>query len=271
MEVVGNYDMKDIGLISIIIPVYNSEQYLAECLDSIIAQTYTNIEIVLVNDGSTDNSLAVLEKYQKTDNRIKIINQPNAGVTIGRKNGVFSASGKWILFSDSDDTMPANALETLANMVLDDKTDIVIGHVAFTGSFKWPYREQNRVYSRKQYLKALSMNKVHCGPVSKLIKASLFTEKCFSCPKEIVCGEDKIMNMLLGSNANKIVQIKEAVYNYIQRPSNHPSDLKNRKLRLKFENSILGKQGRSLVLINNFVFIKTEMKNVVKTILGRKI
>ena len=90
-------------LISIIVPVYNVEKYLAECLDSLINQTYQYIEIICVNDGSVDNSKSILEEYASKDYRIKIINQNNQGLSAARNPGMREASGKYIMFVDSDD------------------------------------------------------------------------------------------------------------------------------------------------------------------------
>ena len=89
--------------ISIIIPVYNAEKYLKCCLDSILNQSYKNLEIIIINDGSTDNSLKVIEEYKKNDNRIILISQKNQGVSKSRNNGLELATGDYIMFIDPDD------------------------------------------------------------------------------------------------------------------------------------------------------------------------
>lgn len=99
--------------ISIIVPVYNTEPYLEQCLDSIINQTLEDIEIICVNDGSTDNSLSILEEYASKDNRIKIINQENEGQGFARNNGLKSVNGEYVLFVDSDDWIELNTCEAL--------------------------------------------------------------------------------------------------------------------------------------------------------------
>ena len=91
------------NLISIIVPVYNVSEYLPRCLDSLINQTYKNIEIILVNDGSTDNSLEICKKYAEKDLRIKVIDKENGGISSARNTGIAEASGEWIGFVDSDD------------------------------------------------------------------------------------------------------------------------------------------------------------------------
>ena len=96
--------------VSVIIPVYNVERYLEECLDSVVNQTLEDIEIICINDGSTDNSLDILDTYAKKDSRIKIINQENRGLSASRNNGLKISTGKYICFLDSDDYLELNAL-----------------------------------------------------------------------------------------------------------------------------------------------------------------
>lgn len=100
-------------LISVIVPVYNVEMYLADCLDSIINQSYKNLEIIVVNDGSTDSSASICDKYQKLDKRIKVIHQENAGLAGARNSGLDAASGQWIAFVDSDDWIEVHMYENL--------------------------------------------------------------------------------------------------------------------------------------------------------------
>lgn len=108
--------MKSLNKISIIVPVYNVEQYLPECLDSIINQTLRDIEIICINDGSPDNSIDILKRYSENDKRIKIIDKKNEGVGKARNDGIKAATGEFIAFMDSDDYYPSdNVLETLYN------------------------------------------------------------------------------------------------------------------------------------------------------------
>lgn len=102
-------------MISIIVPVYNVAPYLPKCLDSLISQTYRDIEIICVNDGSTDNSLKILEEYARKDARIHIINQQNQGLSGARNTGNLHARGEWIMYVDSDDWMDIHCCETLIN------------------------------------------------------------------------------------------------------------------------------------------------------------
>ena len=111
--------------ISVIIPVYNVEQYLPRCLDSVLAQTFTDFEVICVNDGSPDNSAAILTEYAQRDNRIRIINQENQGLSGARNTGLKTAQGEYIYFLDSDDCLHPQALEVLYRFITENKADIV--------------------------------------------------------------------------------------------------------------------------------------------------
>ena len=104
-------------LFSIIIPVYNVELYLKDCLDSVLNQSFADWEAICVNDGSTDGSVTILGKYAEKDSRFKIISQPNAGLSAARNTGINAAKGDYILFLNSDDWMELNALEVLSKNI----------------------------------------------------------------------------------------------------------------------------------------------------------
>ncbi len=112
--------------VSVIIPVYNVAKYLAKCLDSVIGQSLKEIEIICINDGSTDNSLKILEEYKKNDERITIINQKNQGVSVARNNGLKNAKGEYIYMLDSDDFLDVNALKRMYERAYLDNADMVL-------------------------------------------------------------------------------------------------------------------------------------------------
>lgn len=113
--------------VSIIIPIYNVEQYLAQCLDSVINQTYKNIEIICVNDCSLDNSFRILDEYSKNDKRIKIINRENnGGLSAARNTGLDNASGKYIYFLDSDDWIDLDYIEKMLNAAIKNDVEVVL-------------------------------------------------------------------------------------------------------------------------------------------------
>lgn len=119
--------MKNSIKISVVIPVYNVENYIGQCLHSILNQTLKEIEVICVNDGSTDKSLSILEKYSKIDDRIKVIDQQNQGAGYSRNLGLELASGNYVHFMDSDDYMELNAYECLYNKAIEFGADIVKG------------------------------------------------------------------------------------------------------------------------------------------------
>ena len=112
--------------ISVVVPVYNVEKYLKQCLDSILVQTFSNIEIICVNDGSTDNSRKILEEYKKRDFRIKIVDKKNGGLSSARNAGMKVATGEFYSFIDSDDWIDKTMLEKLYENITALNTDISI-------------------------------------------------------------------------------------------------------------------------------------------------
>ena len=125
-------------LVSILIPLYNQERYFEKCIASVCNQTYKNLEIIVVNDGSTDKSPALLAKWAAKDNRIKVVNKPNAGLVNARRDGYREATGEFVAFLDSDDTLPLRAIEVLVNAIVANGVDLVIGSVIRKlGFFTW--------------------------------------------------------------------------------------------------------------------------------------
>lgn len=140
--------------ISVIVPVYNVEKYVSECLDSLINQTFKEFEIICVNDGSTDNSLSILKLYAEKDNRIKIINQANGGLSAARNSGLDMAQGKYVYFLDSDDFIVGDALEKLYD--ISEKENLDILYFGVNNYFEDKVTEDNyfcndTYYDRKQF------------------------------------------------------------------------------------------------------------------------
>ena len=118
--------MKNNPLISVVVPIYNTSKYLPRCLNSIINQTYKNLEIICINDGSTDSSLSILQNYTQKDSRIKITTQKNAGLSAARNTGITKSTGKYITFIDSDDEISHNMLEKLLVSLQKNDADISV-------------------------------------------------------------------------------------------------------------------------------------------------
>ena len=114
-------------LVSIIVPVYNAEKYLSRCIESVLIQSYNKLELILVNDGSSDTSLSIAYHYAQQDDRILVVeNSKNLGTMRSRDNGIRSSHGEWITFLDSDDWLPETAIESFVFSLLDDDADVAV-------------------------------------------------------------------------------------------------------------------------------------------------
>ena len=192
--------------ISVIVPIYNTEEYLSYCIESILAQSFTDFELILVNDGSTDNSLKICKEYARKDSRIVVVNKNNEGVTKTRERGVNISRGEWITFVDSDDFIPNDALYLLDGYT-NDVTDIIIGQIG-------NQKENEEKINIDHYRSRLISGKL-VSPVAKLIRKDLFNNTIFNIPKEINIGEDMLMNIKLAfCSHNDVVIIKNKIYNY---------------------------------------------------------
>lgn len=203
------------GKIGVIVPVYKVEKYIAECIESILAQTYTNFRLILVDDGTPDNAGKISDEYAKNDSRITVIHQENAGVTRARARGVEEANDcEWITFVDGDDTITPNALERLFEEVITNDSDIVVSHFAqFTNINK-------ECITIEEYRHCL-LTECHIppGPVSKLFKRELFDDSIFNISRSLTIAEDVIMNIRLAFNTEKDVHIyQNYIYNYRKYP-----------------------------------------------------
>ena len=163
-------------LVSIIVPVYNVEKYLEQCINSLINQTYEEIEILLINDGSKDNSGKICDEYKKKDKRIKVFHKENEGLGLTRNFGIERAKGKYMVFVDSDDYLSTTAIETLMNY--SKKYDTVIGgYTKVTNEGKELFVEK---YQKEEFTNENVLNKLLPRLLGSLpnIKDSIFTTVC---------------------------------------------------------------------------------------------
>lgn len=162
------------ALLSVIIPVYNVEPYLEQCLDSVVNQTYKNLEIICINDGSTDNSLKILEKFRAKDERIKLIDQKNGGASIARNVGLDLATGEYIAFVDSDDYLELNAYEEAMKVMLKNRSvDLVEFNVKiFSGNNDQV--SAHRVQGLTKYYETVFNSKKHSDVIwNKIFKSDI--------------------------------------------------------------------------------------------------
>lgn len=199
--------------VSVIVPIYNAEKYLIECLESIINQTYKNIEIILINDGSTDNSLNICNRYKKY-NFLKIISQPNQGVSCARNKGLKIASGKYIVFVDSDDYIAPNMIEELVKGIT--KTDIAI--CEYNELYKdnvIPIKIDNKLTSINQE-EAILLTFANAGGYlwNKIFKKDIIEKNNLYFDKDIHMLEDQLFVLKYLSKINKAKIIHKSLYNY---------------------------------------------------------
>lgn len=211
--------------ISIIVPAYNAEKYLSQCIESILTQTYSNLEIILVDDGSKDSTGNICDEYQKKDERIKVIHQLNAGVSKARNAGLDIATGKHVMFIDADDFYERNACEVLYNEISQKQADYVAGNYIHTNANgeKWeqPLFDQtqygNFELSMKDYQKSIFvMNSV----IWNKIFNREFLEKYKLRFVEGALAEDAIFSIDCYAHAKKAYYINDVVYNYRQNENN---------------------------------------------------
>lgn len=195
-------------LIGIIVPVYRVERYIAECIESILAQTYTRFRLILVDDGSPDNSGRICDEYAKKDPRITVIHQDNAGVTRARARGVKEVEDcEFITFVDGDDTLPCMALNELVSHMSVD-IDILIAS-------RDDILMKDCILDPQKYRSMIILEKIPCGPVAKLFRHKLFTDSIFNIDRRIIAYEDLIMNIRLSlQTTNNIRTISNVTYLY---------------------------------------------------------
>jgi len=228
--------MQEKDLISIIVPVYKSEKYLKKCIDSILNQTYKNIEIILVNDGCPDKSGKICDDYAEKEKRIKIIHKENGGLSDARNKGIELASGKYIGFVDSDDYIEKNMYETLYNMIKTNNADISICSFYLENENdkienmknKFKCEEETKLILNKiQVLKELLTNpKIQNYAWDKLYKKELFKDIRFPIGRSF---EDINVMYRLFDKVNKVVYTDVPKYHYVQREDSisHNNDIKN--------------------------------------------
>lgn len=207
-------------LVSVVVPVYNSEMYLNKTLDSIVRQTYKELEIIVVNDGSNDNSLSICETFAKVDRRVKIYDNTNHGPSYSRNFGIRKASGKYLVFIDSDDYVDFDYIEKMVMSAEYDQKDLVLCNIVLE------FYTNDKVVAQKSvanvdskgltYNYFVDLRKIYdltIGPVVKLLRLDIITEHDIRFPENIKFSEDRML----------MVQYAKYVqnYGYIDRPMYH--------------------------------------------------
>ena len=205
-------------LISIIIPVYKVEKYLEKCIESVLKQTYTNLEIFLIDDGSPDNCGKICDEYAKKDSRIEVIHKANGGLSDARNVGISKAKGRYIGFVDSDDYIKENMYEILLNLIKKYDADVSICNLydVIDGNEYIRNKENGiREYSRLDILKEVLLDKnIQSYAWNKLYKKELFDEVKYPIGKKY---EDIGTTFYIFEKCNKIVVTSEPEYYYLKR------------------------------------------------------
>lgn len=200
--------------ISVIIPVYNAEKYLAECLQSVLNQSLPDLEVICINDGSTDHSVQVLKTFQQKDSRIIIIDQPNQGVSAARNAGLKIASGKYIGFVDADDSIETDYFNRLYKLASESSADAVYSRKSPEDDFgRFPCLPSGEEIQRTLlpvYLREDSMNAVW----NKIYRSSIIRDKGIVFPVGTTHGEDAHFNISFLMHAQKIAFLDSQGYYY---------------------------------------------------------
>ncbi|MDB6370473.1 glycosyltransferase [Photorhabdus bodei] len=246
--------------ITIIIPVFNDENNIIYLLDSISSQENVNFEVIIINDGSTDNSLEVIKEYEKRDNRIRIFNQENRGVSIARNYGIKYARGEWILFVDSDDWLKPQILRKWLDQAIEQRLDVLIGNgVSFTED---PFSQGNRRITRRQpYGRVLTGKEwikycVECREWPhffwlQLIKKELIINNQLSFMENIF-HEDILWTINLSLIANRIGFCEEQLYCYRHNLQSITRSRESKKLYYRADSYI--------TVVNSIIKISKEIK-----------
>ena len=220
--------------VSVIVPIHNAEKTLSRCVESILAQSYRNLEIILVNDGSSDGSLNICQSFVDIDDRVVIIDKKRGGVSSARNSGLMAATGDFIQFVDADDTIQLNMTEKLVENIFETNADIVVcGYNRISGKSIDLKRPEGVIYSNgsdfKDTFVELYKGAFFNAPWNKLYRRdkikTLFDESTSM-------GEDLLFNLAYFSNCDKIFVINDNLYNY----------------EATYQNSLAGKYDDSLLL-----------------------
>lgn len=213
--------------VSIIIPIYNREKFLNICLDSVLNQSYKNLEIILVNDGSTDDSEKICLNYKKKDKRIKYIKQKNKGVSEARNVALNASNGNFISFIDSDDYVDKDYIKKLVNVLVDNDVDLAICNynvVCNNESITGIKKIKSGKYNKNYYIENIvHLHKFEGYLWNKMYKRSLLIDdngKFIQFDKDLKIREDLYYNLEVSKKINNVYYIDKCLYFYIQHNNN---------------------------------------------------
>lgn len=205
------------GLISVIVPVYNAEVTIAACVNSILGQSYANVEVVLVNDGSIDGSLGICEDLAAGDRRVMLLSQENAGPSAARNNGIEHASGEYIAFVDSDDRIESQMFERLVQPLKNGASLSCCGVVKSANGDEQllPICEHDATVDFRTYLNDMLLSPLAGYACNRLYPRDLIGETRF--PVDLRFAEDLVFNCVLWSGVQEVAYVSDCLYIYEQR------------------------------------------------------
>ena len=250
--------------ISVIVPVYNVEKFLAQCLESLVQQTYKNLEIIIVDDGSPDNSFRVYNKYAKSDSRIKIVKQKNSGVSVARNTGLSVAAGKYVHFIDSDDYIDIDYYEKMMSVASGVFPDIIASSVISQNAPMYNIRYKNKLVLKTVTEKFLITNALKNCTVWRYVfkREFLIKNKLNFIPGRIF--EDMLFMPSAILLANSIVTVPDAYYHYVF----NENSLLNKKYSPNHQEQYdwAEKRLNEFVIENNLSYLISRIKNTEITI-----
>lgn len=204
--------------VSIIIPVYNVSSFLDKCISSCINQSFKEIEIIIVNDGSTDDSIQIIRKYATADERIVVVDKENQGSMLARKSGLDIARGEYVFYLDGDDYIEKNTVEVLYQKVIDEKSDYVVGKFyEVSGGVKKDCSNNDMDFNGLSGMDLVDyILGCRWSLSGRLMKKSLFDGIIY---KPIYMGDDLFVNMQIALNVQKATSIDAYVYDYVRHPA----------------------------------------------------
>ncbi|MFC4710612.1 glycosyltransferase family 2 protein [Enterococcus eurekensis] len=219
--------------ISVVVPVYNVQEYLVKCLESIVNQTYSELEIILINDGSTDDSGRICDDYAAMDKRIKVIHQENGGLSAARNTGIKIATSEWITFIDSDDYVAEDYIEYLICLALNNDADVSIGTYTYVTKSKEIDKGTGEVsiMDNKTAIRRMLLDQgFDMGAWAKMYKTTFFDDNLYPVGK---LYEDSFTTYRVVSKAQKVAFGSKSIYYYINREDSIVNRVFNeRKLEL---------------------------------------
>lgn len=260
--------MKEVSkepLLSIILPVYNGEQYIEKCIKQITEQNYKNFELIIVNDGSNDNTLKLINKYIKQDKRIVLIDKKNTGVSNSRNIGIMKAKGNYIAFVDVDDIIDPTIYEKMIKKLELSNADVCVCNYKeyFLNKNKYvpsKYALKNEIISKETAIRNYLLDKIGPAIWDKTYKSNIVKNTRFE--ESLNIGEDILYCLNILFKTNKVATIEDELYYYVQQDKSVMHKINEKYLQFKKVTGLINKKDQEYLKTNfkkEFDFFKLEM------------